>query len=744
MSLLTQLLPKKETREYFLALGVEEHHIRAIIAQISGSELTVIGKGEAEYTEGKNETEAADIAISEAEKNLPDSTLVEKVVFSLPSYFLEDDKVKPDYLETLKKIAKDLNLKPCGFIEYSSAISYFLEREEGSPATLLLIYVGQKKLVVSLIRVGRVQQSITVERGASVGADLETSIKKFQAEILPSRIVLYDESDDLENVREDLLRMSWHKHASFLHTPKVEILPSEKIFEALVQAAGCSFTKDYQIQRKQLGIEEETSGTVEAERQRNMTEHAKPKHYETTHTVHHTETKEPPKNDIINEETFGFVRGDKAIEEIKKAKKDNIIIPENDISAPLKDEGINIDKPTKINLPGIKIPQIPSLPISLPKLSIIIVPVILLILAGITGYFLYWTYPKTTVNIITYALTQNLEKEVIFTKDAKKVETGKNFIMINTTSEDVSGTKTVSTTGKSQIGDKATGEVTLYNKTLSTKTFPKGSILKHSDLQFTLKEDVTIASASDTGEGLAYGKANVNVDAASIGPEGNLVADSSFYFKDFPDSSYSAKNNNAFVGGTSREIPSVSKEDQNNLEESLTEELVTKAKQQINQRVNAGEILLDSLSDISISSKKFSQTVGAEAKELTLDLTIKLNGYSFRQLDLLSLSIQNISSPPEGYTTDEKRTSVHISESKSDKTGDIKASASITTYLTPNMDKNIIVNQIAGKKYSLVSSYLKTVENVAGFKITKNKVLPFIGNNLPANRQNITLNVLTY
>ncbi|PIZ02579.1 hypothetical protein COY59_04030 [Candidatus Gottesmanbacteria bacterium CG_4_10_14_0_8_um_filter_37_24] len=108
------------------------------------------------------------------------------------------------------------------------------------------------------------------------------------------------------------------------------------------------------------------------------------------------------------------------------------------------------------------------------------------------------------------------------------------------------------------------------------------------------------------------------------------------------------------------------------------------------------------------------------------------------------MSIQNISSPPEGYTTDEKRTSVHISESKSDKTGDIKASASITTYLTPNMDKNIIVNQIAGKKYSLVSSYLKTVENVAGFKITKNKVLPFIGNNLPANRQNITLNVLTY
>ena len=51
MSLLNNLLPKKEKEEYFLTLGVEEHKISAAVALIKENRVTIIGTGESEFKE---------------------------------------------------------------------------------------------------------------------------------------------------------------------------------------------------------------------------------------------------------------------------------------------------------------------------------------------------------------------------------------------------------------------------------------------------------------------------------------------------------------------------------------------------------------------------------------------------------------------------------------------------------------------------------------------------------------------
>jgi len=61
MSIFSKFLPKKDKSEYFLTLAVEDRKIRAAITLIHGNQLTLIGTGESDYSQGENESEAANI-----------------------------------------------------------------------------------------------------------------------------------------------------------------------------------------------------------------------------------------------------------------------------------------------------------------------------------------------------------------------------------------------------------------------------------------------------------------------------------------------------------------------------------------------------------------------------------------------------------------------------------------------------------------------------------------------------------
>src|SRR3990167_4049776 len=241
MSLLSQILPKKESKEYFLTLGIEENFIRAAVIELFHGKAKILGIGKSEFSEEKNESEACDIAITMAEKASGADLLTEKVIFALPQIYLDGENVKPEYLKRLKKVTKELNLKAHGFIDYSSAISFYLENTEGSPATVRLMDIARNHLTISLVRVGKVTKNIIVQRGTSLVEDFTASLPQLQAEILPSRIILYDNLENTEDYKEELLKFPWHKHSIFLHTPKIEVLSNEKILTAIVEAASTSF-----------------------------------------------------------------------------------------------------------------------------------------------------------------------------------------------------------------------------------------------------------------------------------------------------------------------------------------------------------------------------------------------------------------------------------------------------------------------------------------------------------------------
>ncbi len=734
MSIFSKFFPKKEKSEYFLTLAVEEGKIRAAITLIHGNQLTLVGTGESDYSQGENESEAADIAISCAEKNVPENYLVEKVVFALPYAYLSGDKVKPEYLERLKKITKDLVLKPQGFVEYADAITYYLQKEEGSPPTSLVLSLTKDTLTLTLVRVGKIQHNFLIQRTSSIISDIEAIIPDLKADILPSRIIIYDEGENLEEVRENLLRLPWNKHPEFLHTPKIEILSSNDIMTALIEAAGTSFMKTHDVVLMQADFgppaltiphEEETEQPSSDTQEITSVEDKKTL---TNLDAGITEEEE--------EEAFGFAKDSDIAE--NKSLHQNITLPKT--PSPLMvdetvEEEIKEDKPKKRILSGVKIPEVFS--------SFLLPVILLLIIFGFSGWFIF-AFPKADVSIFIYPQTtsKNMDISIITTKDS--LQNRKNFITAEEVSAIVNGEKNISTTGKTKIGEKAKGTITVYNKTLNSKTLPKGAIIQNGSLTFSLDDNTNIASASDTGEGLAYGKSTAKVTSNNIGPESNLSQGSNFTFKDFPENSLSAKNETAFTGGTSREVTSISKEDLDNLEEVLTSELMAKAKQELSQKIKNGTVLIDLSLTKEITSRKFSGDVGSEAKEVSIALSLEVIGLSYHLADLISLSKENPVSIPAGFSVDESRTGARIINIAKDKNNEIQATAVIYSAFVPTLDLAKIKNDIAGKNYQKVTDHLKSVDNISGVKIVQINKFPLFSNRLPFNGENITVNVVSF
>ena len=547
------------------------------------------------------------------------------------------------------------------------------------------------------------------ERTDSLVADFTKSLPSLNAEILPSRIVFFDFTEKTEDVKEELLKFPWHKHSIFLHTPKMEVFGNEKILKAIVEAAATSFLPN-------IGTPETKHETV-----REKIEEVNDKEI-----IEHK--KEPGKKFGFQQETLietPFIHK-KETAPVREKPKIELAAFTSVFSKMFKN--INIEKFKNLFSKGI-----PSFGFN--KL-LILIPVV----AVVFLLFLFLrSYPTATVSLITYPQKSDQTLDIVFTKENSSGDESSVSIQTKSVSDEVQGNKTIKTTGTNQIGEKARGEVTIYNKQVSSKNLPKGAILSSGPLKFTLDSDTKIASASEGTEGITFGKTSVKITAQAIGPESNLPSLSNFTLQDFLESAVTAKNNLPISGGTSREIDSVSKQDRDNLEEQLNKELVNQGKQKLLKKLSARGRLLDNPVTTVVSAKKFSSEVGTEAKELSLDMTLKVEGLEFNQDDLEKIANNQNISTPAGFKLDPGKINVKVENSKTDKSGNITADVILSTYFIPDFDLSKIKNDIKGKSYDAAIETLEKVEKIGGVRIAPLKKLPLLGKRLPYLSQNIII-----
>ena len=706
---LLQFYKKSEVIEYFFALNIGAENLTAALWTIHGNKLKVLDSAEERYESTDGLTQIADklldavLGIKEIEP--------QKILFGVPDWWLTEEDLKEEYLKVLRDLVKELELTPMAYVATSHALVHFLEKKEGVVPTAILVGFEDKHITVSVVRAGKLDGTKVLERSDQAAVDIEKALLTFTSvETLPSKILIYGDGQKLDKIKNELTSFSWMSRLSFLHIPRIDILPDNLQIKSICLAGAAEIQGD-------VILYEDDSKAGKAKKI----------------------TLDKPSPEIALEEevgfseSFGFEAGDISGKEEKEGEMQEV--------TPYQDKTMEIEDFPKEET--FKSPLIGFLgvfgrfrggskfknPYVLGFLGIVLL---------LLGFYLF--FPKAEVKI--FVEPRILEKDTQVTADPnlKEVNEQAKIIPGQIVETEVSSSAKDTASGKKQIGESAKGTVVLRNKTDEAIKLVKGVVLTSSSgAKFTLEVGVTVASKS--AEDGTFGKATTNVLAQTLGPDGNLSSGTDLTVSGTNISQLVAKAEGNFSGGTSKEVTVVSDADQKRLLASLASNLRRQAQQKLQEKLPDKKVLEEGLSE-EILKKSFSKNVNDVAQEFSLNLTAKYKGTAFDDKDLKTIVSQLVTTEvPQGFKLNLGETETQADVSKLEKDGKLIFLARFRAKLMPEIDIEAVKGQIKFKVPNEVITILKNMENVLGAEIKINPNLPIFLQRLPILEQNIKIEV---
>lgn len=707
---------EKKGPEYFWSLVISRTWVRAAIWRVVGQKTEVSAEGTgASWEEGNKETliQAADSTLSAVAGNFKDEAKEpSKVVFGLPPSWIDDGSIKPERLELLKKLSRELELSPAGFVILPEAIVHYLKAKEGAPPNIVLIGIDEDSIDVSLVENGRIQGTAEVGRSMSLGADVaEGLVRLSQKEQYPSRIILYNhKTADLEEAKQNLLESDWEESKiKFLHTPKVEALDEDVALSAVSLAGGAEVGHAKTVA---LPSEEEPSLAATAEPEGDEEERE-----ERIEQAEELRAVEP--------EELGFLAGEDA--ELAKPELEQEPLPPKTKEA--------LFSPLVAFFKNISLPRI-RIPLPHGGRGVLGVAVILLLALFLLGGLGYWYLPKANVTI--YVAPKNLDKEVELAVEPglTVINREKAIIPGREVQVAVSGEKTTATSGTRTVGEKAKGEVTIY-RIGPPLTLPAGAVLESSNgLRFTLDESTSVATGSSPAK---PSETPTAVTAEAIGAQYNLAADTEFSVGNFSKFDLVGENKEAFSGGSSREVAAVSEKDRDLLEKELTEELKENGLADLKTRLSQDEILIGSTLQLESEKRDFSHKTGEEAGTLKLSLQGTLQALVVPKEALNAFLMSQLERDvPQGYILRQEQIKTEFKQHEEEED---KFTVKVNANLLPQVKPDEIAREIAGKYPEVAKDYLSSIPGFTRAEMSFN--IKFLGrlHTLPRLARNIVIEV---
>lgn len=417
--------------------------------------------------------------------------------------------------------------------------------------------------------------------------------------------------------------------------------------------------------------------------------------------------------------------------------------------------------PTSVIKPSKKA-SIPKLKFKLPKVGVFvfIIVAVLLLIAGIAGYLFFANnMPKATVTLTVSPEIFTGTKEV----NAKE-DPGDNDVKLYKTTTEVTESKKAVPTGEKEVGDKATGEIEVLNKSGDNVKIDLGTKVtinfNGKDLVFLTNEKATVDkkteeevtnSKGETVKADVYGKKKIKIIASEPGEKYNLSNDdinSSDISLDIDKDKISAELSSSTSGGTSKTVTVVSEKDLTDLKESLQTEIEKKAKDKLESQISSKSQLLEGSFDYTTVSADYSAKVDEEASEVTLTSTTEVTAYYLDGDEIKSkLSDEIEKLVPENYKvsggTDDISVSTSVKDTVTDNLGKIKSvvvSVKVEAFVIPNIDKEKIANDIKGLSKSDAKETLSKISNIKKAEFVQTPAGIF-ANTLPKKASNITIEI---
>lgn len=672
---------KNEQVEHFLAVKLSESTVFSAVWTIDQSRVK-IGKVASEKITDKTFEEllkAVDRAVSGSSAETPE---VSKVIFAVPLESIVEGKIIPEELTRLRKLCKELDLFPLGYVVVAEALEQYFKEIEGSPLSAILVGLDGKDIGLSLFKAGREISSATIKRseGAtlSLAAEIEKGLKQFgHTETLPSRIILYDGDSDLTALASEITAYPWTGRLPFLHFPKVEKVPSDFVVTAVAAAGGL------QMGGKLAPIETEPVAELLE----------------------------------VSPEEAGFTTTNEEI------RLETISTP---VEPPVTNKQTTMKEKIKTLAKKLSF-------LGFPKLAILI-PGLVILLGAVVGALLY-AIPQ--VRVIAVVDSQEFNREmVVGVETAGSADVSGDKVAGTFVETTLLGTKRGVAMGQKLVGAKAKGTVTIYSVT-EGKAFLQGTVITSpTGLKLTLEKEVSVAS----GDAVSAATVTVPVEATAIGDSFNLGAGTKFSVENFSSSLYLAKNESAFSGGESHMATVVTSGDQDRLMASLSAELSEKALVDLQSKVESNQTLLPKAVTAAVAKKKFSKDIDSEADNVSLDLTMDFKGVVFSEDEVLDVFREKFGDEiPEGYMLVKSDTKVSVVEAKTDKNKNTVLTLRIKSSLVPKTDQEKIVSEIIGKDGRAAANIISRIPGVTKvqFEVTPRLVEPLLQFSLPWKRENI-------
>jgi len=727
---ISQLFAKKEATIYLLGILLYDERLKVIIFNQNESSLQIVTHHEellpATLDECSHEQliESFDKAIGIAENKLPENADLRKTIFGVKQDWVEEEKIKKDYLIKLKKISEELDLEPIGFIVFTESLSHLISQKQDAPLSGILVEVEKETLTLSILRAGKIIESKTDTIKQSEAVTVDNLLQQItDIEILPSKLLI-SETFRKKNLKKQFEDHEWSKTLPFLHEPQIQILPSGFDLQAI--AVGTATQLGLVLNEVELVPENLSNHTPVVDEQNHI-------------------SSEQEDGEFKTPEAFGFVHN-KDIDSVP-TKTYTIEEISNDQNGSLSSENrpplaiLLRHLPTKKEVMEFMEQLRDKLPTITGKSTMIIVPAVVLLL--ITIIVMYMLTVKANISIALTPKPISEEKQIII---SPKQDTNftKNILHGSVVQVSEDGSASTTPTGKKDVGEKAKGTVTLFNNDSTSHTISVGTtITSETNITFTLDSTVTVASQSgDAFTEKVPGKTDVAVTATVLGPDGNLPSGTKFTISGI--STVAAKNTNAFSGGSKKTVTVVSDQDLAKLLSDLPNQLEQKGKEDLSHQTTGGTSILPNITNTTISKKTFSKKSGDEATSVMLTGTVSFQSISYDKNDITGYAQYIL----KDKVTDKNKLSkdsvkVDINAVTLDKKQNAQATASIQAATIPILDSSVIIASIKGKSFSSAQSILQQIPQFQSADMSLSPSIFFLPKTFPGSEKKITVIIRT-
>lgn len=685
---------KFQEEETYLGLFLKENEgMLFYINQTDSGNLKISKKEKFAFTDGwERLIEDVDEVLNRLETTTGKSP--EKTVFFIYSHLVDPvtKQIKRPYLQKIKQLVKNLELKPLGFIECHEAILDYLQQKEKMPLTTNLIEFDKTALGIFVYTTGRLIFSETVPRTDNIIEDLLPVFERIKTQtVIPPRIILYNSKDlDLEST--SILTHQWGKDF-FIQLPKVQIFKEEQVIESFL-----NIFSGQMIGSKQVDMRAE----------------------------------EQPVNPT-RQEVMGFVIGD----DVKEKPLQSTVTEEVPVQT-TKLKKTPLAFLSKF-LAGSK-KTFNSLMSRTKSLPFPVLPVIGVIL--ILGALFSMEYFFHTAKVRVFFPSQKLEKSLDIEAAVGAASGSSNVLSFQIATDTANFSELKNATGKRSVGDKAKGTVKVLNYDSNSKTFSQGTTIQAQGLKFALADDVTVASSSVAPDlSLQPGKSNVAIVADQIGPESNLSKGQKLQVDDSPQTLYLATNENAFSGGSKKEIQTVSEEDIVEVKNKLLAKAKNYAGNQLKAKLSKEKRLLTQLTDFNLGNIIYSKDAGDEAANVEGKSQAEITYFTYKQQEFLQIFKRLLKKDVKaGFHISDQTTNYKIKSIDQDDNRYL-LDVDVQTKATKDIKTNDLLVKMRGKKSDNLQDLVRNDYHAEGLDLQVSHPIPWLKNWLPLFKKNITLEI---